>query len=293
MTIFKGSGVAIVTPFKENGEVNYGEFKKLIEFQIENKTDAIVATGTTGEASTMTEEEQLEVIKYAVEVVNGRIPVIAGTGSNDTAQTLEMSLKAEKLGVDGLLIVTPYYNKPSQRGLKEHFLTVADKVNTPIILYAVPGRTGISLDSETVKELSKHKNIVGIKDATGDLSWTVEIRNVCGEDFDIYSGNDDVIIPLMSVGGSGVISVLANCMPKETHDMVYEYLEGDRKKAGKMQVNYKEFIDNLFIESNPIPVKAALEIMGYKTGTLRKPLVSISDENREKLKKSMKELKLI
>lgn len=293
MTIFKGSGVAIVTPFKESGEVDYDEFRRLLEFQVENGTDAIIAAGTTGEASTMTEEEHIEVIRFAAEVVDGRIPVIAGTGSNNTANTVHMSLRAQEAGADGLLVVTPYYNKPTQRGLKEHFLAVADAVEIPIILYVVPGRTGISMDASTVKELSEHKNIVGIKDATGDLSWTVELRSLLDDDFAIYSGNDDVIIPLMSVGGSGVISVLANCMPRETHDMVYEYLEGDAKKAGEAQVKYKEFIDNLFCESNPIPVKAALEMMGYKTGTLRKPLVPISDENRARLKKSMEDLGLI
>lgn len=293
MAIFKGSGVAIVTPFKKNGEVDYKEYKKLLEFQVENGTDAIIATGTTGEASTMTADEQISVIKYAVDTIDGRIPVIAGTGSNDTNETIEMSLRAEEVGADGLLIVTPYYNKPTNRGLKEHFLAIADAVKTPIILYVVPSRTGVLMDPLTVKELSNHKNIVGIKDATGDLSWAVTLKSFVDENFAIYSGNDDTIIPLMSIGGSGVISVLANCMPQETHDMVYEYLEGDAKKAGELQVKYKNFIDNLFCESNPGPVKAALELMGYKTSILRKPLAPISDKNKEKLKKSMEDLGLI
>lgn len=293
MTLFKGSGVALVTPFDDNNNIDFDELGRLIDFQIENNTDAIIIVGTTGEASTMTDEEQISVIKYTVDRVNKRIPVIAGTGSNDTRHGINLSKMAEETGADGLLQVTPYYNKTTQDGLKKHFLAIADSVNIPILLYTVPGRTGMGIEPETVKELSAHKNIVGLKDATGDLGYTVKVRSLCDENFAIYSGNDDIITPILSVGGVGVISVLANCAPQETHDLVYSYLNGDIKKSCSLQLKYKKFIDILFRESSPIPVKKALEFMGYKTENLRLPLSSASKETEELLIESMKEVNLL
>ncbi|NMB10201.1 MAG: 4-hydroxy-tetrahydrodipicolinate synthase [Tissierellia bacterium] len=293
MTLFKGSGVALVTPFDDNNNIDFDELGRLIDFQIENNTDAIIIVGTTGEASTMTDEEQISVIKYTVDRVNKKIPVIAGTGSNDTRHGINLSKMAEEAGADGLLQVTPYYNKTTQDGLKKHFLAIADSVNIPILLYTVPGRTGMGIEPETVKELSAHKNIVGLKDATGDLGYTVKVRSLCDENFAIYSGNDDIITPILSVGGVGVISVLANCAPQETHDLVYSYLNGDIKKSCSLQLKYKKFIDILFRESSPIPVKKALEFMGYKTENLRLPLSSASKETEELLIESMKEVNLL
>lgn len=293
MTLFKGSGVALVTPFDDDNNIDFNELGRLIEFQIENNTDAIIIVGTTGEASTMTDEEQISVIKYTVEKVNKRIPVIAGTGSNDTRHGINLSQMAEKVGVDGLLQVTPYYNKTTQNGLKKHFLAIADSVNIPILLYSVPGRTGMGIEPETVKELSKHKNIVGLKDATGDLGYTVKIKSICDKSFAIYSGNDDIITPILSIGGVGVISVLANCAPKETHDLVYSYLNGDIEKSCELQLKYKKFIDMLFKESSPIPVKKALELMGYNTTNLRLPLSQASIETEKFLVESMREVGLL
>lgn len=264
MTIFKGSGVAIVTPFNEDGTINYEELARLLEFQIENQTDAIIIAGTTGEASTLTDEEQLALIDFTVKKVDGRIPVIAGTGSNDTRHGISLSVEASKLGVDGLLMVTPYYNKCTQGGLIKHFTAMAEKVDVPIILYSVPGRTQVNIEPETVYELSKVDNIVGLKDATGDLAYAVEVMRLCGPDFALYSGNDDIIVPILSVGGVGVISVLANVVPKETHDMVDFYLQGRVKESAALQLKYKPLIDALFAEVNPIPVKKALELMDYK-----------------------------
>lgn len=293
MTLFKGSGVALVTPFDDDNNIDFNELGRLIEFQIENNTDAIIIVGTTGEASTMTDEEQISVIKYTVEKVNKRIPVIAGTGSNDTRHGINLSQMAEKVGVDGLLQVTPYYNKTTQNGLKKHFLAIADSVNIPILLYSVPGRTGMGIEPETVKELSKHKNIVGLKDATGDLGYTVKVKSICDKNFAIYSGNDDIITPILSVGGVGVISVLANCAPKETHDLVYSYLNGDIEKSCDLQLKYKKFIDILFKESSPIPVKKSLELMGYNTSKLRLPLSQASKETEKLLIESMREVDLL
>ncbi|MDL2310703.1 4-hydroxy-tetrahydrodipicolinate synthase [Peptostreptococcaceae bacterium OttesenSCG-928-C18] len=293
MAIFKGSGVAIVTPFKKNGDINFDKLKELLEFHVENNTDAIIITGTTGEASTMTDEEQLMTIKFAVDVINKRIPVIAGTGSNDTRHGINLSVEAEKCGVDALLQVTPYYNKTSQKGLEEHFLAIANAVNIPIILYDVPGRTAMSIAPETIERLSKHKNIVGLKDATGNLAYTVEVMRRCGENFEIYSGNDDVVVPLLSVGGVGVISVSANIIPKETSKMVHLYLDGNVKEAAKIQIKYKKFIDTLFAEANPIPVKAAMNILGFDVGGLRLPLYEASDSTKELLRESMKEIGLL
>ncbi len=293
MTIFKGSGVAIVTPFNNNGSINYEEMARLLEFQIENKTDAIIVAGTTGEASTLNDEEQLALIDFTVKKVNGRIPVIAGTGSNDTRHGIKLSIDACKLGIDGLLMVTPYYNKTSQKGLIEHFTSIAKHVDKPIILYNVPGRTQVNLLPKTVYELSKLENIVGLKDATGDLSYTVEVIRLCGPDFAVYSGNDDVIVPLLSVGGVGVISVLANIAPRETHDLVDFYLNGNIKESAALQLKYKPLIDALFVEANPIPVNKALELMRYDVGPLRLPLVEASSETTALLVEKMKEVDLI
>lgn len=293
MAIFKGSGVALVTPFKENGDIDFKKLEELLEFHVKNHTDAIVITGTTGEASTLNDTEHLEAIKCAVDVIDGRIPVIAGTGSNDTRHGINLSVEAEKLGADALLQVTPYYNKTSQKGLEEHFLAIANSVNIPILLYDVPGRTNMPIAPETLKKLAEHKNIVGIKDATGNLGHTIEIRRVCGEDFQVYSGNDDVVVPLLAAGGLGVISVSANIIPKETSEMVHLFLEGKTKEALEIQVKYKKFIDALFVEPNPIPVKAAMNMLGFEVGGMRLPLYEALDSTKELLKNSMKEINLL
>lgn len=293
MSLFEGSGVAIITPFNEDMSVNFDKLGELIEYQIENSTDAIIICGTTGEASTLTDEEQVSAIKYTVEKVNKRVPVIAGAGSNDTRHGIELAKMCEEAGVDGILSVTPYYNKTSQKGLIEHFTAIADALSIPVILYNVPGRTGLNMQPKTVYELSKHKNIVGIKEASGDMGQAVEIASLCGEDFAIYSGNDDMITPLLSIGGKGVISVLANVLPQETHDLVASYLSGDVETSKKLQIKYKEFIDSLFIEPNPIPVKTAMNEMGMNVGPLRLPLTSMEDGTKKVLVDCMKGLKLI
>lgn len=293
MTIFKGSGVAVVTPFNEDGRVNYDLLGELIEFHIKNNTDAIIAAGTTGESATLDDEEHLSVIEYTVKKVNGRIPVIAGTGSNDTRHGINLSVESCKLGVDGLLMVTPYYNKTSQKGLIEHYTAMAEKCDKPIILYNVPSRTQVNLEAETVYELSKLENIVGLKDATGDLSYTAEVIRLCGPDFAVYSGNDDVIVPLLSLGGVGVISVVANILPQETHDLVDLYLQGKVKESASLQLNLKPIIDALFVEPNPIPVKRALKLMGYNVEPFRLPLTTASDETTKLLEGFMKERNLI
>ena len=284
--IFTGAAVAIVTPFTENG-VNFEELKKLIDFNIENGTDAIVIAGTTGESSTMSDEEHKETIRFTVEYVNKRVPVIAGTGSNDTAYALELSKYAESVGVDGLLIVTPYYNKTTQLGLIKHFNYIADRVNVPIILYNVPSRTGVNIAPETYLELSKHPRIVATKEASGDLSAVAKIRALCGDNLAIYSGNDDQILPILSLGGKGVISVLSNVMPKETHDICSLYFEGKVEESSKLQVKYLDLINALFIEVNPIPVKTALGLMGYNVGPLRMPLFPMEDKTLEVLRKEL------
>lgn len=284
MSLFRGSAVALVTPFNEDGSVNFEELERLIEFQIENKTDALVICGTTGEASTMTDEEQVETIKFSVEKTNGRVPVIAGAGSNDTRHGINLAKMCEDVGADGLLEVTPYYNKTSQRGLYKHYKVIAEAVNIPIILYDVPGRTSMSIAPQTVKELAEIDNIVGLKDASGNLSYAAEVRQLVGEDFDVYSGNDDVVVPLMSIGGVGVISVLANIYPRLVHDMCQNFFDGNIKEAGRIQVNNKKLIDALFVEPNPIPIKAAMNMMGYNVGGLRLPLYEAADSTKELLK---------
>lgn len=290
MAIFTGSGVAIVTPFKENGEVDYEQFREVIEYQIANGTDSIIVCGTTGEASTLTHEEHLECIRFCVEVVNKRIPVIAGTGSNCTETAIYLSTEAEKYGVDGLLVVTPYYNKATQKGLIAHFTAIANSVSVPIIMYNVPSRTGCNMLPETVVYLAKNvENIVGIKEASGNLSQVARLMNLADGCIDLYSGNDDQVMPIMSLGGLGVISVLANVAPKETHDMVQKFLDGDAKGACDIQLKAIPLVDALFCEVNPIPVKKAVELKGLCSGKLRMPLTEMEPEHAAKLEGAMKE----
>lgn len=285
--IFTGSGVALVTPFNPDYSVDFETLGKLVEFQIENGTDAIIACGTTGESATLNDKEHLSVVEYVINKVAGRIPVIAGTGSNDTRHGVELCKEAAKLGADGLLTVTPYYNKTSQRGLIKHFEMMADASDCPMIVYNVPGRTGLNVLPETMVELAKHKNIVGIKEASGNLSQVAKLASLTGDTIDIYSGNDDQNVPIMSLGGVGTISVLANVAPRKTHDMMVSFLNGDTKTAMKLQLEAIELCDALFCETNPIPVKKACELMGMCAGTLRMPLYEISDKNLEVLKKAM------
>lgn len=285
--LFKGSAVALVTPFTKDNKVNFDKLAELIEYHIENKTDAIVSCGTTGEATTMSDEEILSVLEFTVKKVNGRIPVIAGTGSNNTMHSVELSLKAEALGVDGLLIITPYYNKANKSGLKKHFITIAESVNIPIILYNVPGRTCMNISPALIAELAQVPNIVAVKEASGDLGQVAEIASLVPEDFAIYSGNDDSIVPLLSLGGHGVISVLANVCPKETHDLVEKYLEGDVEGSRKIQLDLDALIAALFIEVNPIPVKTAMNLLGFEVGDLRLPLDNMDPANLEVLKKEL------
>jgi 4-hydroxy-tetrahydrodipicolinate synthase len=294
MAIFKGAGVALVTPFHEDESVNYEALEELLEMQIAGHTDAIIVCGTTGEPSTMTEEERTSVIKFAVEKGNKRVPVIAGTGGNNTREAVAMSKTAESLGVDGLLVVTPYYNKATQEGLFLHYKAIADAVNIPIIMYNVPGRTGLNLLPETAVRIAREcKNVVGIKEASGNIDQITNLAKLGRGVLDIYSGNDDEVVPIMSVGGIGVISVLSNIAPQETHDMVMEYLEGDRTKALDIQLKYLDVIHALFCEVNPIPVKAALNMMGKNAGSLRLPLTEMSEKNKAVLKAAMEEVGLI
>jgi 4-hydroxy-tetrahydrodipicolinate synthase len=287
-TIFTGAGVAIVTPMNADGSINYEQLASYIEFQISNGTDAIISCGTTGESSTMTDEEHIEVMKFTIEKVNHRIPVICGTGSNDTAYAVNLSKTAEALGADGLLLVTPYYNKTSQRGLVKHFKAIADAVKIPCIVYNVPSRTGVNISLDTYKELAEVENIVATKEASGNISAVAKIIAECGDKLDVYSGNDDQIVPIMSLGGKGVISVLSNVLPKETH-MITEYcLKNDFVSASKLQIEYLDLINKLFIDVNPIPVKEALNILGMNAGECRMPLCSMTDANVETLRNSMK-----
>ena len=284
--LFQGCGTAIATPFDEQG-VNLKEFAKLIEDQIRQGVDAIIVCGTTGESATMTEEERIQTIECAVKTSNKRVPIIAGTGSNNTKAVIEINKKVEKLGVDGLLIVTPYYNKTTQRGLVEHYKTIAQNTTLPIILYNVPSRTGVNILPQTCLELSKLENIVAIKEASGNISQIAEIANLCGDELSIYSGNDDQIIPILSIGGIGVISVLSNIKPKYTHQMCEKFFNGDIKGAAKMQIDAIPLIKALFSEVNPIPVKAALNMIGYNYGIPRLPLIEMSEEGKENLRKTI------
>lgn len=287
-TVFTGAAVAIITPMNEDGTVNYDVFGQLIDYQIENGTDAIVVCGTTGESATLDHNEHVETIKYCIDRVAGRVPVIAGTGSNDTAYAIKLSLEAEKLGADALLMVTPYYNKTSQQGLIKHYTAIADVVSLPIILYNVPSRTGCNILPETCAVLAKHKNIVAIKEATGNISQVAKVAALCGDELDIYSGNDDQIVPIMSLGGKGVISVLSNVAPKQAHDIVAKYLEGDVEGSLALQLEYLDLCNDLFMDVNPIPVKEAVAMMGYEVGPCRLPLVAMSEENHNKLYQTMK-----
>lgn len=294
MAIFTGAGVALITPMNEDGSVNYEKLRELLEFHVANKTDAIIIFGTTGEASTLSDEEHLECIRFACEVINKRIPVIAGTGSNCTQSAIELSKEAEKSGVDGLLLVTPYYNKATQNGLKAHYKAIAKEVNVPIILYNVPSRTGTRLAPQTVVDLCHEvPNIVGVKDATGDISEVAELMSLAKGTVDVYSGNDDQIVPVLSLGGKGVISVLSNILPKETHDMVASYLEGDVVKSCEMQLKYFDLVKALFCEVNPIPVKKALNLMGMEVGSLRLPLTEMEDANAKRLEEEMRKAGVI
>lgn len=288
--IFKGCGTAICTPFDENGKINFEVFEKFIEFQIANKADSIIVCGTTGEASTMSEEEKKAVINFVVEKVDKRIPVIAGTGSNNTLEAVNMTKYAENVGADGALIVTPYYNKTTPKGLVKHYERIAQNTNLPIVIYNVPSRTGVNIQPETCLELSKIKNIVAIKEASGNLSQVAKIASLCGDDLAIYSGNDDQIVPVLSVGGIGVISVLSNIKPEYVHNMVDEYEKGNVQKAADMQIKGLNLINLLFSEVNPIPIKSALNISGFDFGEPRLPLIKMSDENLIKLKNAIGEI---
>ena len=288
MAIFEGSGVALATPFYENGEINYDVLKDLVEEQIAGGTDCIVACGTTAEASTMTHEEHIEVIRFVCEVVNKRIPVVAGTGSNCTETAVYLSQEAEKAGADGILVVSPYYNKATQKGLIRYFTAVADSVKIPVLLYNIPGRTGVNIEPETIVYLCKNvENIVGVKEASGNFSKIASLMSMAEGCVDVYSGNDDQIVPLMALGGKGVISVLANIAPKQTHHICQSYLDGDVKTSAKLQLQAIPLVNELFCEVNPIPVKAAMNLMGKKTGPMRLPLTDMEPENQEKLKKQM------
>lgn len=289
MAIFEGAGVAIITPFLANGDVNYPKMEELVEEQIAGGTDAIIVCGTTGESSTMSHEEHLNVIRFVCEKVNKRIPVIAGTGSNSTSEAIYLSQEAEKAGSDGLLLVTPYYNKATQNGLIAHYKAIAAAVNIPILLYHIPGRTGVTMTPQTIVTLCKEvPNIVGVKEASGNFSTIAKIMSLADGCVDLYSGNDDQIVPLLSLGGKGVISVLSNVAPKQTHDMCEAYFKGDVQKSAQMQLEAIELINALFCEVNPIPVKAAMNLMGKEVGPLRLPLTEMEPQNQERLAKAMK-----
>ena len=283
MAIFEGAGVALVTPFKENGEVNYEKLEEIVEEQIAGGTDSIIVCGTTGEASTMSHEEHLDVVGYVCKVTGKRIPVIAGTGSNCTETAVYLSAEAQRRGADGLLLVSPYYNKATQNGLKAHFKAVADAVKIPILLYNIPGRTGVTILPQTIADLCKNvENIVGVKEASGNFSAIATLMNLADGKVDLYSGNDDQIVPLLSLGGKGVISVLSNVAPRQTHDICAAYFEGDTARSAKLQLDAIPLITELFAEVNPIPVKAAMNLMGRNVGPLRLPLTEMEPQNQEK-----------
>ncbi|MCI8660651.1 MAG: 4-hydroxy-tetrahydrodipicolinate synthase [Lachnospiraceae bacterium] len=290
MAIFEGAGVALVTPFKADGEVNYDKLEEILEEQIANGTDAIISCGTTGESSTMSHGEHIDVVRFTCKVVNNRIPVIAGTGSNSTKEAIHLSEEAQKAGADGLLLVTPYYNKATQAGLAAHYKAIAGAVSIPILLYHIPGRTGVTMTPETIVGLCREvSNIVGVKEASGNFSAIAQIMNLADGCVDLYSGNDDQIVPLMSLGGKGVISVLSNVAPRQTHDICQAYLDGDIKRSCDMQLQAIPLIDALFCEVNPIPVKAAMNLMGKEVGSLRLPLTEMEPQNKKRLEKAMRE----
>ena len=290
MSIFTGAGVAIITPFNEDGSVNYEEFGRIIDDQISGGSDAIIVCGTTGESSTMDHDEHIEVIKYCVEKVAGRVPVIAGSGSNCTREAINISKRAEEVGANGLLCVTPYYNKCPQEGLYQYYKAISDAVNIPIIMYNVPSRTGTTIQPETAVRIAKEvKNVVAIKEASGNISAVAKLASLANGCIDIYSGNDDQVLPILSLGGKGVISVWSHVAPKKVHDMVYAFLDGDIETAQKLQLEAIDVIGALFCEVNPIPVKAAMNMLGYKAGTVRAPLTELTDAHKEVLKKALKD----
>lgn len=293
MLRIQGSIVAIVTPFHQDGSVNFSKLGELVDWQIQNGTDGIVALGTTGESATMTDEEDDAVCEYVLKRVNGRIPVIVGSGSNCTASMLDKSLRYQAMGAQGLLIISPYYNKTNEEGMYRHFATVVDAVDIPCILYNVPGRTGCSISEGVVKRLAGHPNVMGIKEASGNMSYACKIARYLGPDFAMYSGNDDITVPILSIGGSGVISVLANILPQQTHDMVMAYLSGDTAAATAAQLRYLELINSLFLEVNPIPVKAALNMMGWEVGPCRMPLYEMSQGAAQRLRAALEEAGLL
>lgn len=282
MELFTGSGVALVTPFDENGDVNYSRLREILEFHVINHTDAIIVTGTTGEGSTLSDEEKISVIEFTVDIINNRIPVIAGTGSNDTRHAAEFSKRVEKLGVDGLLVVTPYYNKGNENGIYEHYKAIAEGVKIPVILYNVPSRTGVNLSIPLLKRLAQIENITALKEASGNISYVAEVAREVPE-LDIYSGNDDMVVPVLSLGGKGVISVSANIIPDISHDMTASFLKGDVKKARELQLKYNDLVNALFLETNPVPVKEAMNFLGYEVGNCRLPLGAMNESNRARL----------
>lgn len=288
--MIRGSMVALITPFNEDGSVNYAKVKELVQWHIDEGTDGIVVLGTTAETPTLNQDEKDMIVKTAIEVAGGRIPIIVGSGSNNTLSSRDQSIKYQNMGADGLLVITPYYNKTNKKGMIQHFKTIADAVSIPIILYNVPGRTGCSLTYEAVKELSQHKNIIGIKEASGNISFVSKVSKLICDDFTVYSGNDDMIVPLMSLGGAGVISVFANILPKETHLMTKAYLDGDVEKARKMQLRYLDFINALFIETNPIPIKEAMNQAGMNVGGYRLPLYEMEESTKNRLIETMREV---
>lgn len=291
--LFTGAGVALVTPMHKDGSVNYEKLKELVNWQIDNKTDAIIVCGTTGESSTLDDKEHRKVIEEVVKGTNGRVPVIAGTGSNNTQYAIELSKEAENLGADGVLVVSPYYNKTSQLGLVKHYSAIADNINIPLIIYDIPPRTGCKISIDTFKILADHNNIVGVKAASGVISDVATLAAECGDRLDIYSGNDDQIIPIMSLGGKGVISVISNVIPKETHDICQLYLDGECHKSTKMQLEFIDLVHKLLMDVNPIPVKDAMNMMGMEVGPCRLPLCSLDKNKMEILKSCLKKYKLI
>lgn len=282
MELFTGSGVALITPFDENGDVNYSRLREILEFHVINHTDAIIVTGTTGEGSTLSDEEKISVIEFTVDIINSRIPVITGTGSNDTRHAVEFSKRVEKLGVDGLLVVTPYYNKGNENGIYEHYKAIAEGVKIPVILYNVPSRTGVNLSIPLLKRLAQIENITALKEASGNISYVAEVAREVPE-LDIYSGNDDMVVPVLSLGGKGVISVSANIIPDISHDMTASFLKGDVKKARELQLKYNDLVNALFLETNPVPVKEAMNFLGYEVGNCRLPLGAMNESNRVRL----------
>lgn len=294
MSLFEGAGVALITPMKENLEINFDKLDELIEEQIAGQTDALIICGTTGESATMSEAEHIDTIRFAIERAKGRIPVIAGTGSNCTATAMQLSREAQDAGADGVLLVSPYYNKATQNGLIAHYTAIAKEISIPAILYNVPSRTGCSIAPSTIASLVKNvKNIVGVKEASGDLSNVAKIMNLCDGNIELYSGNDDQVVPILSLGGIGVISVVSNVAPKYMHDMVANYLKGDVKTAAKMQLDSIPLFEALFCEVNPIPAKAALNMMGKEVGPLRAPLTAMEPQNQEILRKALKDMNLL